>query len=53
MKMLKEVDGVIGDDNLMIIGEMVVASFRSAFGNASNKKKVRCTCQSMFLIPLA
>jgi hypothetical protein len=32
---------MIGDDSLVMIGEMITASFRSAFENASNKKKVR------------
>ena len=41
MKILKEGSGMIGDDSLVIIGEMITASFRSAFENASNKKKVR------------
>ena len=37
----KDDDGIGGNDSLSNIGEMVTASFRIAFENTSNKKKVR------------
>lgn len=41
MTMVKEDRGVTFDEDSARIGEIVIASFRNAFGNSSNKKKVR------------
>jgi hypothetical protein len=41
LKFFKENGDVMGDDGLEKIGETITVSFMSAFGNASNKKKVR------------
>ena len=49
LKFSKDDDDIGGNDSLANIEEMVTASFRTAFENASNKKKVR---SSIFLLPL-
>ena len=49
MKILAEDNSVSGDDSLCKIGDIVTASFRNSFGNASNKKKVRDAYVAIFL----
>jgi hypothetical protein len=50
LDLFKENGDFVEDENLTKTGEMITASFASAFGNASNKKKVRLHTHSFSLL---